>query len=464
MLTVSDLDLESYASKGIKRELVDRLIIDPSKNFINNSTASGIVLFSSALLALIISNSPWADEYHHFWTYQVSIGFDEFIISKDLHHWINDGLMAIFFFVVGLELKREIIGGQLSDVRSAILPVVAAAGGMLFPAVIYLVFNSSGATQDGWGIPMATDIAFSLGVLYLIGSRVPASLKVFLTALAIADDLGAVMVIAFFYSSDIDLINLGIGALFLIVLWLANWIGVRNTLFYALIGIAGVWLAFLMSGVHATIAAVLAAFAIPARAKVKEEKFVDHMEHLVSRFEKADPNEVRTLTEDQLTILQEIRSYSKKALTPLQRLEDNLHPMVMFVIMPIFAFSNAGVAISDQFFSQLFSPVALGILFGLLLGKVVGVFGATQLVIKLMKLELPQGMNNLHLLGAGFLAAIGFTMSLFISGLAFDQEYLSNQAKIGILTASLVASVVGYFIIKRACRIHSIEGVNENDK
>lgn len=449
--------MEDYTDSGIKKGLIDRLIIDPSQRFINNSTASGIVLFSAALLALAISNSPLADAYHQLWTYQFSIGFNKYVISKDLHHWINDGLMAVFFFVVGLELKREIIGGELSNIKSAILPIGAAIGGMIFPALIYLAFNTEGAGADGWGIPMATDIAFSLGVLYLLGDRVPVSLKVFLTALAIADDLGAVLVIAFFYSSDIDFYNLGVGALFLAVLWIANAIGVRNTIFYALVGIIGLWLAFLMSGVHATIAAVLAAFAIPAKTKVKESHFADHMEYLVDGFKKADTNDVRTLTGQQLHILQGIRSYSKKAITPLQRLEDNLHPVVMFLVMPIFAFSNAGVVISEQFFAQLLSPVALGIMAGLLLGKVIGVVGVTRLVMKFASISLPHGMNQLHLLGAGFLAAIGFTMSLFISGLAFDQEYLSEQGKIGILMASLVASVVGYFLIKRACSINPIE-------
>ncbi len=437
------------SDKGIRREWVDRLIIDPSKQFISNSTA-GIVLFSSAFLALLISNSAWADEYYTLWKYQFSIGFEGFMISKDLHHWINDGLMAVFFFVVGLELKREIIGGELSTLKSAILPVVAAAGGMIFPAIIYLSLNQSGAASEGWGIPMATDIAFSLGVLYLIGDRVPLSLKIFLTALAIADDIGAVLVIAFFYSSEINLVSLGTGAIFLAILWVANWMGVRNTIFYAVIGIGGLWVAFLMSGVHATIAAMLAAFAIPALPKVKEEKFADHMESLVTRFKNADPNNVRTLTKEQFTILTEIRSYSKKALTPLQRLENSLHPTVVFFIMPIFAFSNAGVTLSNDFLSQLISPVSLGIMSGLLLGKVIGVVGTTQLVMKIAGIELPKGMTNLHLLGAGFLAAIGFTMSLFISGLAFRQEYLSDQAKIGILTASLIASIVGYFIIKKA--------------
>ncbi|MFZ1807228.1 MAG: Na+/H+ antiporter NhaA [Cyclobacteriaceae bacterium] len=450
--------MKETRDQGMKVELVDRLIIKPSNRFINNSSASGIILFSSAFIAIIIANSPWADSYHAIWKYQFSIGFDQFLISKDLHHWINDGLMAVFFFVVGLELKREIIGGELSNVKSAILPIGAAIGGMVFPALVYLAFNREGAGSDGWGIPMATDIAFSLGVLYLLGDRVPISLKVFLTALAIADDLGAVLVIAFFYSSDIDFTNLGIGAIFLTVLWIANGIGVRNTLFYALVGIVGLWLAFLLSGVHATIAAVLVAFAIPANTKVKESHFADHMEFLVARFKKADPNNFSILTKEQLNVLQDIRTYSKKAITPLQRLEDNMHPLVAFVIMPIFAFSNAGVTLSDDFLTQLISPVALGVMMGLLLGKVIGVVGVSELIIRFSSVQLPKGMNKLHLWGVGFLAAIGFTMSLFIAGLAFDEELLIQESKLGILVASLVASLLGYFLIKNACQKESQKG------
>lgn len=453
--------MERRKDLGLKVELVDRLIIDPTTRFISNSSASGIVLFSSALLAILFANSPWSDIYHGLWKYKVSIGFDEFIISKDLHHWINDGLMAVFFFVVGLELKREIIGGELSDIKSAVLPIGAAIGGMIVPALIYLAWNNEGVNANGWGIPMATDIAFSLGVLYLLGNRVPVSLKVFLTALAIADDIGAVLVIAFFYSSNIDLINLGTGAVFLAVLWIANGIGVRNTLFYALIGIVGLWLAFLMSGVHATIAAVLAAFAIPARTKVKETYFADHMEYLVDRFKKADPNKVRTITKEQLKVLQDIRSYSKKAFTPIQRLEDNMHPLVAYVVMPIFAFSNAGVTLSNDFLSQLTSPVAIGIMLGLLLGKVLGVVGISRLIMGLFSVQLPKGMNKLHLVGVGFLAAIGFTMSLFISGLAFRDDVLIQQSKIGILMASLVASVLGYLFIKRGCDRESQQPIQE---
>ncbi|MBX2941332.1 MAG: Na+/H+ antiporter NhaA [Cyclobacteriaceae bacterium] len=446
---------------GLNVELVDRLIIEPSTRFINSSSASGIVLFSSAILAMVIANSPWSDAYHAIWKYQFIIGFDEFVISKDLHHWINDGLMAVFFFVIGLELKREIIGGELSDIKSAVLPIGAAVGGMLFPALVYLAFNQGGVGSDGWGIPMATDIAFSLGVLYLLGDRVPVSLKVFLTALAIADDLGAVLVIAFFYSSDINFVSLGTGSVFLAVLWIANGIGVRNTMFYALVGIGGLWLAFLMSGVHATIAAVLAAFAIPAKAQVKESHFAEHMEYLVAKFKNATPNNVVTITKEQLDVLQDIRSYSKKAITPLQRLEDNMHPLVAFVIMPIFAFSNAGVTLADDFLSQLISPVALGIMFGLLLGKIIGVVGVSNLVIRFSPLRLPKGMNQFHLWGVGFLAAIGFTMSLFIAGLAFKQEHLLQESKLGILSASFIASVLGYILIKKGAKVEAQKGVND---
>ncbi|MEQ9592175.1 MAG: Na+/H+ antiporter NhaA [Cyclobacteriaceae bacterium] len=436
--------------KGLKKELVDRLIVDPSRRFISNSSASGMVLFSAALLALIVSNSPFAEEYHHLWKVQFSVGFDQYVISKDLHHWINDGLMAVFFFVVGLELKREIIGGELSDIRSATLPIVAALGGMLVPAGIYLLINKSGAASDGWGIPMATDIAFSLGVLSLIKSKVPLSLKIFLTALAIADDIGAVLVIAFFYSSEISMLSLVTGLGFMIALLVANRIGVRSTIFYALFGIGGLWLAFLMSGVHATIAAVLAAFTIPARTKVDELYFGAYMERLSVRFKQADPNNVRIHTKEQLQILQEMRSYSKMAITPLQRLEENMHPFVSYVIMPLFAFSNAGVTFSGDFLSNLLSPVALGIIVGLLLGKVVGVVGITSAVMKLTSIKLPEGMKTMHLWGVGFLAAVGFTMSLFISGLAFKQEGLIAQAKIGTLVASIIASVPGYVLISRA--------------
>jgi NhaA family Na+:H+ antiporter len=438
------------AEKGVNKKPID-FVLDPMRRFIHKSSTSGIILFSSALLAMIIANSPWADGFHHFWEKEFSIGFDGRILSKSLHHWINDGLMAVFFFVVGLELKREILAGELSSPRKAMLPIAAAAGGMIFPAIIYLAFNREGDTSAGWGIPMATDIAFALGVLYLLGDRVPVSLKIFLTALAIADDLGAVLVIAFFYTSEINTESLAQAAIYLAILDAANKLGVRNTLFYAIIGIGGVWLAFLLSGVHATIASVLAAFMIPSSVKVNEDYYSSRLQKLLNDFRKAEPNDNPFITGEQLHIIEEIREVSKKAMTPLQRLEHGMHPLVAYVIMPVFAISNAGVPLTEDLLQQVTSPVTLGIFAGLLLGKFVGVIGVTALFTKLGWAELPEGMTRLHLVGVGFLAAIGFTMSLFISGLAFEDPVFISEAKLGILLASLLASFAGYFIIRRAC-------------
>jgi len=429
---------------------VDRWIIDPLSRFISNSTTSGIVLFSAAALALGLSNSPWSEEFQQLWKHHVSIGYDEYIISKDLQHWINDGLMALFFFVVGLELKREIIAGELSSLKKAALPIAAAIGGMLLPALVYLIFNHTGDTVHGWGIPMATDIAFALGVLYLLGDRVPLSLKIFLTVLAITDDIGAVLVIAFFYTSDINFISLLTGAGFMAVLIFANWMGVRNTIFYGVVGIGGLWLAFIMSGVHATIAGVLAAFTIPATVKVSAGFFTQKLEQLLARFKSAEVNTLPIVSNEQFKILSEIAKFSEQALTPLQRIEHAMHPFVAFVIMPIFALSNAGVELSSNFITQIQSPITVGIFFGLLVGKVFGVLGVVYLMLRFKWAVLPQGVNIWHMWGAGFLAAIGFTMSLFISGLAFRQEDYAVQAKLGVLAASLVASVIGYFIIRIA--------------
>lgn len=428
----------------------DKWIVNPLQKFINNSTTSGIVLFSSALIAIIISNSPWSTQFHDLWEIEFSIGFDGHFITKNLHHWINDGLMAVFFFVVGLELKREIVGGELKNPRNAILPITAAIGGMIFPAIIYLAFNPTGETSDGWGIPMATDIAFALGVLYLLGNKVPLSLKIFLTALAIVDDIGAVLVIAFFYTSDISFISLATGAIFLLILIVSNLIGVRNTVYYAIIGIGGLWLAFLMSGVHATIAAVLAAMTIPADVKVSEKIYVEKMNNLINKFKNEKPNKSTTVTNHQLHIIEDIRMYSKEALTPLQRLEHIMHPFVAFLIMPIFAFSNAGVSLSGDVLSQISSTVFFGVFFGLIIGKLIGVFGVVFILLKLKWVNLPEGMNKLHLLGVGFLASIGFTMSLFIGGLAFVDKTHIAEAKMGVLFASILASIAGYYIIKLA--------------
>ena len=441
---------------GIRIAPVD-VVLAPMRRFIHKSSTGGIVLFSAALLAIILSNSPWKESFHHFWEMEFSIGFNGSVLNKSLHHWINDGLMAIFFFVVGLELKREIIAGELSTPSKAILPIAAAAGGMIVPASIYLLFNNGGVTHAGWGIPMATDIAFALGILYLLGDRVPLSLKVFLTALAIADDIGAVLVIAFFYTSEINFDSLYQAGIYLAILVAANRLGVRSTLFYALIGVGGVWLAFLFSGVHATIAAVLAAFTIPASVKIDEAYYTQELGRLHQCYMDEEPNNMPLVSNEQLHILEEIRDLSKKALTPLQRLEHGLHPVVTFFIMPIFALCNAGVEIDADFSKNLQGSVAIGIFAGLLVGKFLGVVLTVLLFLKLKWSVLPSGMTRLHLLGAGLLAGIGFTMSLFISELAFQEKQYIEQAKLGILFASLIASISGYLVIRRACRNNPVE-------
>ncbi len=417
----------------------------------SKSTAGSLFLLVATLAAVFIANSSYADWYHHFWKQKFGFSFDgQLYLEKDLHHWINDGLMAIFFFVVGLELKREIVAGELSEIKKAALPIFAAIGGMLVPAAIFLVFNHDNPQAvSGWGIPMATDIAFALGIIYFLGDRIPDSLKVFLAALAIADDLGAVLVIAFFYTSEIELTNLGVGALFLLVLLLANRLGVRNTAFYGIIGVSGVWLSFLLSGVHATIAAVLIAFTIPSRTKIEETEFTSKMKDNLSDFESAEGNEFPTLTAEQLHLLERMNRNIDAALTPSQKLEHQLHPIVAFVILPVFAFANAGVTFSGNIVEQLLSNVAIGVALGLVLGKVIGVFLTSYLLLRLKWVQLPVGVSLYQLFGVSFLAAIGFTMSLFVTELAFTDAQLITEAKVGIFAASLLGGSLGYLLLSK---------------
>lgn len=423
----------------------------PIKKIIQHEKAGGIVLAISVILALIVSNSPWSEQYFLFFEHNLGLQVDgKPFLNYTLHEWVNDGLMAIFFFVLGLELKKEIIGGELSNPRKALLPIAAAFGGVIVPALIYLAFNPTGEAHSGWGIPMATDIAFALGVLYLLGKKIPLSLKVFLTALAIVDDLVAVLVIAFFYTSDISIISLLIGLGCVFIMFIGNRLGVRNIIFYAIFGIAGVWIAFLLSGVHATIAAVLAAFTIPADMKIKENVYILKIQNFLTTFQAVAPNdEVPTMTNEQLDIVAKARRDTRDIIPPLQSLEYAMHPFVTFIIIPIFAFSNAGIDLNVDIDQLLSTNVAIGVALGLLVGKVVGIVGVTLLLIKLKVTAFPEGMNIRNLLGVSLLAAIGFTMSLFITSLAFTNEIYIVQAKIGIFAASIIGGVLGYILLSK---------------
>lgn len=429
---------------------VDKWFINPLKEFISNSVMGGITLFIAAVIAVIMANSPWSDWYLNLWKYKVAITLNgNTFLDYDIQHWINDGLVAVFFFVLGLELKREMVAGQLSGLKNATLPIIVGVSGMVFPAMIFLLLNGTGSeASTGWGIPMACDIAFILGVLYLLGDKVPASVKIFFTAFGIVDDLGAILIIALFYTDQISYVHLIIGLSFFLVLILANKLGVRNTLFYAVVGILGVWVPFLLSGIHATIAAVLVAFTIPVSTKISEQGFLSKIKKFSIRLNDANTTDTSAVTKEQLHILGEMKTLTKHAMTPLQRLEHDLHPVVSFIVMPLFALANAGVVFTLDLNSLLANNIFTGIVFGLIIGKFLGIFGVTALLVKLKMAKLPHNMTLRHLFGISILSGIGFTMCLFITGLAYNDDVHIAQAKLGIFTASILAGILGYIILK----------------
>jgi NhaA family Na+:H+ antiporter len=357
--------------------------------------------------------------------------------------------MAVFFFTVGLEIKRELLVGELSSLQKASLPIAGAIGGMVVPALLYIIFNSGSEGASGWGIPMATDIAFVVGIMALLGNRVPLSLKIFVLALAIADDIGAVLVIAIFYTAEISTTALIIAAIVLAVLILLNRLGTKSLTTYTILGII-LWVAFLKSGIHATIAGVLLAFTIPATSRYDTKKFSDKVKQLIKNFDVTgdDWKNVLNNSERQYDVMA-IEESCQKVLTPLQRFEHSLHPWVAFLIIPVFALANAGVTLAGlDIFSALFSPVSLGIIVGLFIGKQLGIFAFSFIAVKMKFATLPEGVNWKNLYGAGILAGIGFTMSLFIAGLAFNDPALLDLSKIGILTGSLLSGIVGFIYLK----------------
>lgn len=436
-----------HGTSYVPRVPIDR-VMAPFREFAHVEASGGILLMIAAVIALVWANSPWSASYNDFWHSHLAISAGPFELDKSLQHWINDGLMVIFFFVVGLEIKREILVGELASIRRAMLPVVAAAGGAILPAGIFLWFNAGTDASSGWGIPMATDIAFSLGVLALLGSRVPTMLKVFLTALAIVDDIIAVLVIAVFYTASIEAIYLGMAAVVIGFLLLVNYLRVVNPLVYAVFGVL-LWFAFLQSGVHATIAGVLLAFTIPARTRIDTEAFIAETRDSLDQFVAAAAPGQSILTNPQhQSALSKLETAIDAARSPMQRFEHALHTWVAFLIMPVFALANAGVALGDMGLDAITSPVALGIALGLIVGKQVGITAFTWVVVKLGVTQLPTGIQWRHIYGVASLAGIGFTMSLFIGGLAFDTEEQLTFAKIGILGGSAVSGIIGYTLLR----------------
>lgn len=422
------------------------MILTPFEEFIHRQTTSGLLLISTALLALVLANGPFASAYAHVIHTLVSVGVGSWTLEMSLHHWINDALMAIFFFVVGLELKREILVGELANPRNAILPIAGAIGGMVVPAMIYFSLNPHGEAAAGWGIPMATDIAFAIGALALLASRVPKSLITFLVALAIVDDLGAVMVIAVFYTDTIALGPLTVAGGFFALLLLFNMIGIRKTLPYFIVAVL-LWYALLQSGVHATLAGILGALSVPAIPKYNPERFSEHVRELMQRFDASHQPGKSIMTNDKLrAVVQTLENGVHSVEAPLQRMEHVWHMPVAYLVIPIFALANAGIPLELSTLGEtLTHPVLLGVSLGLVLGKFLGITGACWFMLKMGVAELPKDTRFIQIAGVSLLAGIGFTMSIFVAQLGFEgREDLLLIAKTGILGASVIAGVAGF--------------------
>jgi len=440
-------------SKHAPWEKTFEKVVTPFEEFIHHESTSGLLLMACAILALVFANTAFHASYEHILHTPIGFSFGEWRLEHSLHHWINDGLMWLFFFLVGLEIKREILVGQLSEFRQALLPIIAAIGGMVVPALFYVLFNLGGEGISGWGVPMATDIAFAVGILVLLGSRVPKSLLTFLVALAIVDDLGAVAVIAIFYTDNLVWEALIIAAVLVGVLIAFNRFGIRSPIPYFLVGTL-LWMAFLKSGVHATVAGILTAWTIPARSKFDvnlfEEKIGQVSHRLNERRESKTECSLMQNEEQRRGVMQTLLDGIHMVETPLQRLEHTLHIPVAFLVVPLFALANAGIPIYlDQISSLVTDPITLGIMAGLILGKLIGIAGVSLLAIKLGIGQMPEGTNAKHLIGVGLLGGIGFTMSIFIAELGFkgDQEALL-LAKSGVLFASVIAGVAGYLWLR----------------
>lgn len=418
------------------------------KTFIKLETASSIILFAFSILAVIWANSSYGYIYEDLWHHEFTIGFADtsFHLSKPLILWINDGLMAIFFFVIGLEVKREILVGELTTLRKASLPIFAAIGGMAFPVLIFMLLNKDELGAEGWGIPMATDIAFTLGILKLLGKRVPLGLKIFLTAFAIVDDIGAVLVIAIFYSANIQWDLIAYALLIFSVVAFLSYKQIYSKYFYFVMGFV-VWLLFLKSGIHPTIAGILMAFTIPIQRKVDLRAYFKAVTKQLNLFKEESSHDGKLMNHEQLQAVDSIEVISEHIQSPLQHLEHTLHGWVSYIIMPIFALANAGVILSLDGLENT-SHIAINIALALVVGNTVGILFMSVLAIKLKWADLPKGVNLKQLLGVSLLGGLGFTMSLFIVNLAYTNESFIAASKMGVIVGSLIAGTLGYVILR----------------
>ena len=440
---------------NLKQKNVLKPIIEPFQRFSRIEASSGILLIAATIVALVWANSRWSDHYFELFNDELTIQIGSlFKLSKPLILWINDGLMGIFFFVVGLEIKREVMLGELSSFKQASLPIFAAIGGMLMPALLFTVMHGSQPGHEGWGVPMATDIAFSLGILSLLGKRVPVSLKIFLTAFAIADDLGAVLVIAFFYSSQIywNMILIAMGIY--IVLWLLMYFGVRNWFVFFIFGTA-VWYYFLKSGIHPSFAGVMLAMIVPVGRKIRVRAFSRLMNQNLDVFCTDECADQVMLTREQMASVDNMENYIEAVQSPLQNLEHRMHGFVSFFVMPVFALANAGIILGGGG-ESLITPLTMNIALALLIGKIAGILGFSWLGVKLKLAVLPERTKWIHITGLGLLGGIGFTMSLFIAGLAYHESMqFLNQAKIGVILGSLVAGIAAFVVLRMTLKPQS---------
>ena len=440
---------DEYQGKGIFHSPWEKSfdkILTPFEEFIHQQTTSGLLLMVTAVIALVLANGPLASDYAHFMHTPISLGAGSWSLQMSLHHLVNDGLMALFFFVVGLELKREILVGELASLRNAVLPIGAAIGGMLVPALIYFAINPSGDAAIGWGIPMATDIAFAIGALALLASRVPKALITFLVALAIVDDLGAVLVIAVFYTDTISFGPLAAAAVLFALLIALNLSGIRKTEPYLLIAIL-LWYALLQSGVHATLAGILGALCVPAFPRYDPERFSNHVKGLMTRFDASHIPGQSIMKNDELrSVVRTLENGVRSVEAPLQRLEHAWHIPVAYLVIPVFALANAGIPVELNSLGETFThPVFLGVSLGLVLGKFIGITGVSWLLLKLNVAVLPKDTRFTQIAGVSLLAGIGFTMSIFVAELGFEgQAELLLMAKTGILIASCLTGIVGF--------------------